>query len=142
MFIVCISSAFFFFKQKTAYEMRISDWSSDVCSSDLNLCHTALFDERPIRRIGVITGAIGRALSDSCRVGSDDIAPISSAVGGPEAGRAVGNEAGLQVDRRKAIRVAEIDDAIRGNQLIALQVAEPAGVLGTIRLEDADEDLI
>src|SRR3546814_2915081 len=31
---VCICS-FFFFKQKTAYEMRISDWSSDVCSSDL-----------------------------------------------------------------------------------------------------------
>src|SRR3546814_2081359 len=29
---VCL---FFFFKQKTAYEMRISDWSSDVCSSDL-----------------------------------------------------------------------------------------------------------
>src|SRR3546814_3445784 len=28
---------FFFFKQKTAYEMRISDWSSDVCSSDLTL---------------------------------------------------------------------------------------------------------
>src|SRR3546814_6959857 len=31
----CLSSTFFFFKQKTAYEMRISDWSSDVCSSDL-----------------------------------------------------------------------------------------------------------
>src|SRR3546814_1032399 len=32
---------FFFFKQKTAYEMRISDWSSDVCSSDLwlNVLH-------------------------------------------------------------------------------------------------------
>src|SRR3546814_10544524 len=30
-----IVSLFFFFKQKTAYEMRISDWSSDVCSSDL-----------------------------------------------------------------------------------------------------------
>src|SRR3546814_1284578 len=28
---------FFFFKQKTAYEMRISDWSSDVCSSDLDM---------------------------------------------------------------------------------------------------------
>src|SRR3546814_19372557 len=28
--------SFFFFKQKTAYEMRISDWSSDVCSSDLD----------------------------------------------------------------------------------------------------------
>src|SRR3546814_2999563 len=31
---------FFFFKQKTAYEMRISDWSSDVCSSDLLGAHT------------------------------------------------------------------------------------------------------
>src|SRR3546814_3211352 len=30
-----IDEVFFFFKQKTAYEMRISDWSSDVCSSDL-----------------------------------------------------------------------------------------------------------
>src|SRR3546814_4467618 len=30
-------SFFFFFKQKTAYEMRISDWSSDVCSSDLGV---------------------------------------------------------------------------------------------------------
>src|SRR3546814_17618162 len=32
-----VESCFFFFKQKTAYEMRISDWSSDVCSSDLLL---------------------------------------------------------------------------------------------------------
>src|SRR3546814_13849175 len=31
---------FFFFKQKTAYEMRISDWSSDVCSSDLSTAHS------------------------------------------------------------------------------------------------------
>src|SRR3546814_4083545 len=37
-FMLCIFICFvffFFFKQKTAYEMRISDWSSDVCSSDL-----------------------------------------------------------------------------------------------------------
>src|SRR3546814_280275 len=32
---VCLILIFIFFKQKTAYEMRISDWSSDVCSSDL-----------------------------------------------------------------------------------------------------------
>src|SRR3546814_5996033 len=32
---VCFVCSFFFFKQKTAYEMRISGWSSDVCSSDL-----------------------------------------------------------------------------------------------------------
>src|SRR3546814_2935364 len=35
---------FFFFKQKTAYEMRISDWSSDVCSSDL--LEAVLFQRR------------------------------------------------------------------------------------------------
>src|SRR3546814_8272389 len=38
---------FFFFKQKTAYEMRISDWSSDVCSSDLVDVH----QDRGHRRI-------------------------------------------------------------------------------------------
>src|SRR3546814_3070634 len=36
LFVVDGCFFFFFFKQKTAYEMRISDWSSDVCSSDLN----------------------------------------------------------------------------------------------------------
>src|SRR3546814_14352235 len=40
---------FFFFKQKTAYEMRISDWSSDVCSSDL--------DHQP-RKFGVRAGGV------------------------------------------------------------------------------------
>src|SRR3546814_7222998 len=34
---MCFLCIFFFFKQKTAYEMRISDWSSDVCSSDLTI---------------------------------------------------------------------------------------------------------
>src|SRR3546814_6703570 len=34
---VIVCSVVFFFKQKTAYEMRISDWSSDVCSSDLKI---------------------------------------------------------------------------------------------------------
>src|SRR3546814_6733709 len=37
MFVYCYLCFFYFFKQKTAYEMRISDWSSDVCSSDLGL---------------------------------------------------------------------------------------------------------
>src|SRR3546814_5052745 len=39
----------FFFKQKTAYEMRISDWSSDVCSSDLlgfSYLHTKVTDDK------------------------------------------------------------------------------------------------
>src|SRR3546814_11051048 len=37
MFLIVVCVFVFFFKQKTAYEMRISDWSSDVCSSDLRL---------------------------------------------------------------------------------------------------------
>src|SRR3546814_17235573 len=47
---------FFFFKQKTAYEMRISDWSSDVCSSDLYL---ALADDPALIR-AQIEGGLGR----------------------------------------------------------------------------------
>src|SRR3546814_10667891 len=50
-------AVFFFFKQKTAYEMRISDWSSDVCSSDLP-CAGCL-DRRPgqgrFAQCGIVT---------------------------------------------------------------------------------------
>src|SRR3546814_8162085 len=46
MFVNCFVF-FFFFKQKTAYEMRISDWSSDVCSSDLAApCYISRQDQR------------------------------------------------------------------------------------------------
>src|SRR3546814_3102123 len=48
---------FFFFKQKTAYELRISDWSSDVCSSDLS--------SRP-------NGRAGRALFSGGSIGVRD----------------------------------------------------------------------
>src|SRR3546814_1866857 len=41
---VCLYVCLFFFKQKTAYEMRSSDWSSDVCSSDLPATATARVD--------------------------------------------------------------------------------------------------
>src|SRR3546814_3463266 len=41
---------FFFFKQKTAYEMRISDWSSDVCSSDLGSKVYGRYVFHPTRR--------------------------------------------------------------------------------------------
>src|SRR3546814_4963668 len=46
--LLMIDLVFFFFKQKTAYEMRISDWSSDVCSSDLTT--GAAIVEGPRRR--------------------------------------------------------------------------------------------
>src|SRR3546814_20321281 len=42
MVVRCSLCVFFFFKQKTAYELRISDWSSDVCSSDLQRVRTEI----------------------------------------------------------------------------------------------------
>src|SRR3546814_9913412 len=45
--LVCLLFWFFFFKQKTAYEMRISDWSSDVCSSDLQIERAAVGEDQP-----------------------------------------------------------------------------------------------
>src|SRR3546814_1505865 len=42
VFVLMVVFHMFFFKQKTAYEMRISDWSSDVCSSDL------ILDSKPL----------------------------------------------------------------------------------------------
>src|SRR3546814_6050519 len=44
---------FFFFKQKTAYEMRISDWSSDVCSSDLAVAKFGRYFNRSPDRLGL-----------------------------------------------------------------------------------------
>src|SRR3546814_1178777 len=56
---------FFFFKQKTADEMRISDWSSDVCSSDLNQATMLQNMAKNLQRLdysslGQITGALQR----------------------------------------------------------------------------------
>src|SRR3546814_3755348 len=56
--------SFFFFKQKTAYELRISDWSSDVCSSDL--ARRALRTGRVVprgarRRVGPRRACVRRA---------------------------------------------------------------------------------
>src|SRR3546814_12909257 len=62
---------FFFFKQKTAYELRISDWSSDVCSSDLPDAHhpsdPALTNRQLMIRGNLIQG-VGRAYSDTAAV--------------------------------------------------------------------------
>src|SRR3546814_5904270 len=50
----------FFFKQKTAYEMRISDWSSDVCSSDLQTPAELLQTARPGILLQDIAAFIGK----------------------------------------------------------------------------------
>src|SRR3546814_9217477 len=57
---------FFFFKQKTAYEMRISDWSSDVCSSDLLAAHGHAF--------GIADAAQRRSRKNAGADGADNAA--------------------------------------------------------------------
>src|SRR3546814_2577304 len=78
---------FFFFKQKTAYEMRISDWSSDVCSSDLLAIEPQrLLTERPIEGAGAIDrGGAGDGAShhfDQCdRIRRVDRMPHQQQIG-------------------------------------------------------------
>src|SRR3546814_4790001 len=50
--------SFFFFKQKTAYEMRISDWSSDVCSSDLDHSASSSFSVIAIEPVPLQRGQL------------------------------------------------------------------------------------
>src|SRR3546814_3176153 len=102
LYIFCVyllSSYFFFFKQKTAYEMRISDWSSDVCSSDLTritLCSTVVdytcidaaqpFRADPPRRrqqMGVVVAMVALATwcvdrSEERRVGKECVSTCRS----------------------------------------------------------------
>src|SRR3546814_4441494 len=63
---------FFFFKQKTAYEMRISDWSSDVCSSDLRRRvarhHDRRPDPQPLRRPGDALRMIAARYADDALI--------------------------------------------------------------------------
>src|SRR3546814_6288851 len=61
--------ACFFFKQKTAYEMRISDWSSDVCSSDLAL--RAFQDFDALDGAERLRSAVGEWVIDTVDVGRD-----------------------------------------------------------------------
>src|SRR3546814_11901102 len=85
-----LCSIVFFFKQKTAYEMRISDWSSDVCSSDLPEMFDRLdgFDQRQLVRrqlaliIGIAEAAFLRAREGGGR--GEAGAPIVGVVAPPD----------------------------------------------------------
>src|SRR3546814_3654311 len=69
---------FFFFKQKTAYEMRISDWSSDVCSSDLGEGFLAKVDQDDLHFAAIV------AVDRSRRVEASDAVPDRQAGARPD----------------------------------------------------------
>src|SRR3546814_4216063 len=83
---------FFFFKQKTAYEMRISDWSSDVCSSDL--LFIAITERRPLalwqrHRTLALVDEDGVVITDR-RLGRFATLPIVIGDGAPERAKEIG----------------------------------------------------
>src|SRR3546814_2019641 len=95
-----VGVVFFFFKQKTAYEMRISDWSSDVCSSDLVVgddrigrddgdrglgrCQLARLGTEPDRRLALLGLGLGggehlrEERSEERRVGKECVSTCRS----------------------------------------------------------------
>src|SRR3546814_5605601 len=90
---------FFFFKQKTAYEMRISDWSSDVCSSDLP-------DQRgdDLRRQHPLEREVLPRFEDAAETGADRRVDEGSRDDPDEGGEDIGAERHAEEGRN------EIDD--------------------------------
>src|SRR3546814_1932962 len=89
---------FFFFKQKTAYEMRISDWSSDVCSSDLSLKAMATLDW-----LGMVIIRIQRPSSRNVLTALNDCEPPDTCITArvrPWVGRLPPNSSG---DRKSVV---------------------------------------
>src|SRR3546814_8598497 len=80
----------FFFKQKTAYEMRISDWSSDVCSSDLPVDDKRLLEN-------AIKGMLSNLDPHSAYLGPEDFAELQESTSGEFGGLGieVGSEDGF-----------------------------------------------
>src|SRR3546814_20669124 len=100
---------FFFFKQKTAYEMRISDWSSDVCSSDLlgrsglSSGSIALHDQGvPLRLAGLGTRRLATLALQKSAIREGAILLVDEIEHGLEPHRLIGAIAHLKADPVKA----------------------------------------
>src|SRR3546814_10104508 len=115
--LLCFS--FFFFKQKTAYEMRISDWSSDVCSSDL------VGDEEGLRL------GFGNPLRHGHGLGRGRRLVEQRGVGDLEAG---------EVDHHLLEVQQHLEAALADLRLIGRVGGVPAGILQHAALDDAGQD--
>src|SRR3546814_2491177 len=121
LLVLCSSVVVFFVKQKTAYEMRISDWSSDVCSSDLLL---SIF-----RRHRWLIGAIVAGVTLRTAVAVFTATPIFEAtatvrvelVGGSgdeETANAAQNEARMETEARLYASRAMAEAVIKDLDLV------------------------
>src|SRR3546814_10677888 len=99
---------FFFFKQKTAYEMRISDWSSDVCSSDLTdeILERAAFLGR--RHLELMEVGRGRGLGQGRLVADENL--DGNIVGSRVDGAALGEH---EQSAQEATAIEDLESAAR-----------------------------
>src|SRR3546814_1063297 len=120
MFCCCLC-IFFFFKQKTAYEMRISDWSSDVCSSDLHTAEGVTVETE--------AGAVAAGAA---------IVTVSTSV---LAAEAILFDPPLSAEKRAALAAIPLG---RANKLALAFDGDPFGGLNTvsIRLAEATADTL
>src|SRR3546814_6446985 len=117
---------FFFFKQKTAYEMRISDWSSDLCSSDL--------DGQGVQVIAAGPGKMSNRENFTIESDADGIALVTFDV----PGRSM-NAISASVQRDLDVLVAAIksDDSIRA---MVLQSGKESGFCAGADLTEMPAD--
>src|SRR3546814_4377312 len=102
-------SCFFFFKQKTAYDMRISDWSSDVCSSDLLARGARRGDVEPVET-GTGPVDLDLAVAAGLQVHLAELVAITNAAGDHRDGQA---RRGLAVEQELKGRSLARDEVVR-----------------------------
>src|SRR3546814_20537022 len=105
---------FFFFKQKTAYEMRISDWSSDVCSSDLGRQIEGGVKWQP--RHGVLITANYYDIVESNRPTNDPLDPINVFQTGKIASKGVEVEEAVPVQGNVELTAAHSYNDAKGTE--------------------------
>src|SRR3546814_9800665 len=132
MFYYCF--VFFFFKQKTAYEMRISDWSSDVCSSDL----AGLAVIGDILRVGQILDGEAQGAEAGLVAGIEVEQRVAVEIGGIEAGCvleiAIEKSRRLQAQRESIARPAGVEVEAVGADIDRVENGVAAAVIAGITL--------
>src|SRR3546814_10451416 len=112
----------FSFKQKTAYEMRISDWSSDVCSSDLRTMSSHFAPRGPLPDADLRSASL---------IDADDVADLLGELGYPcEMEEAAERIAAIAGNDRQALVVARCEGRVCGLVALDFMYYLPLGKIG------------
>src|SRR3546814_15674230 len=125
---------FFFFKQKTAYEMRISDWSSDVCSSDLKELHASHVPGR-----APLLGGLGLCLLAARATGKVILDGVYNDIKDPE-GFAAECRAGQQMgfDGKTLIHPSQVEPCNEAFAPSAEEVEKAGRIIAAFEEAEAD----